>query len=147
MKKPSHAVLPGVGAEQEAQPAPGAHRILIVDDEESIRELFGGLFRPPDYYTLAAPNGMTAVALASEHIFDLAFIDFKMPDMNGVETSKRLREIQPSLKTVLISGYLVEDRANAVEEARAQAFLAKPFSAAAVRSLAERLLGITAHKS
>ena len=119
-----------------------APRIMIVDDEESIRELFLGLFPAPNYLTLAAAHGEEALQLARSNILDLAYIDIMMPGIDGIETSKRLREMQPVLRTVLISGYLIEDRARAVEEAGAQAFLAKPFSVAAVRSLAERLLGL-----
>lgn len=113
---------------------------MIVDDEESIRELFAGLFPPPIFETMSAANGAAALALAEQHPFDIAFVDIMMPGINGIETSARLRKLQPHLKTVLISGYLVEDRARAVEQAGAQAFLAKPFSVAAARSLADRLL-------
>ena len=117
-------------------------RILIVDDEESIRELFVSIFRAPDYNTAAAANGPAALAMAVEQKFDLAFIDYSMPEMNGVEVSRRLRQALPLMKTVTISGFPVGDRAVMVEQAGASAFLAKPFSVEAVRSLAERLLGI-----
>jgi CheY-like chemotaxis protein len=120
----------------------GAKRILVVDDEESIRELFTGLFRPPVYALMAAASGEEAVEMAKTNLFDLAYIDVMMPGCDGVECSRQLRQMQPALKTVLISGYVVEDRARAVERAGAQAFLAKPFTVAAVRSLAERLLGL-----
>lgn len=123
--------------------AAGAKRILIVDDEESIRELFAGLFRAPTYALMAAASGEEAIEMAKTNIFDLAYIDVMMPGCDGAECSRQLRQMQPAMKTVLISGYVVEDRARVVERAGAQAFLAKPFSLAAVRSLGERLLGIT----
>lgn len=120
----------------------GAKRILVVDDEESIRELFTGLFRAPVYALMAAASGEEAIEMAKTNLFDLAYIDVMMPGCDGVECSRQLRQMQPALRTVLISGYVVEDRARAVERAGAQAFLAKPFTVAAVRSLAERLLGL-----
>ncbi|MBM3890875.1 MAG: response regulator [Verrucomicrobia bacterium] len=128
--------------QQGAPVAKRVWRVLIVDDEESIRDLFTSIFRAPDYHTAAAPSGRAALAMAGEQAFDLAFIDYSMPEMNGVETSRRLRQALPLAKTVIISGFPVSDRAAMVEQAGASAFLAKPFSVEAVRSLAERLLGI-----
>ena len=125
--------------------AANAKRILIVDDDEFIRELFVGLFREPVYTVMAAASGEEAIEMAKTNLFDLAYVDVMMPGCDGFECSQRLRQMQPALKTVLVSGYVVEDRARAVERAGAQAFLAKPFSIVAVRSLAERLLGLTSH--
>lgn len=127
--------------------APNAKRILVVDDEESIRELFTRLFRAPNYALRTASSGEEAIELAKTSLFDLACIDVMMPGCDGVETSRQLRQMQPALKTVLISGYVEGDRARAVERAGAQAFLPKPFSVAAVRSLAERLLGVAPSKA
>jgi len=138
MSDQGSAAAPHVGISASA----GAKRILVVDDEESIWELFTGLFRPPVYALMAASSGEEAIEMAKTNLFDLAYIDVMMPGCDGVECSRQLRAMQPALKTVLISGYVVEDRARAVERAGAQAFLAKPFSVAAVRSLAERLLGL-----
>ena len=123
--------------------AANAKRILIVDDDEFIRELFVGLFREPVYTVMAAASGEEAIEMAKTNLFDLAYVDVKMPGCDGYECSQRLRQMQPALKTVLVSGYVVEDRARAVERAGAQAFLAKPFTIVAVRSLAERLLGVS----
>jgi CheY-like chemotaxis protein len=104
MKRQVHAVSPTAPATAEPQPEPDTSRILIVDDEGSIRDLFAGVFRPPVYHTLKAADGPSALALAKTNIFDLAFVDRVMPGMDGIEISKRLREIQPALKIVLISG-------------------------------------------
>lgn len=121
-------------------------RILVVDDEPSILEYLRNIFLQPRYKTAVAPNGIVAQELAAREGFDLAFVDFYFADMNGVvsmngiEISRKLHELQPNLKIVLMSGFLNEERTAMVQEAGACAFLMKPFFIEAVQTLADRLL-------
>jgi len=125
---------------QEAPPAAGI-RILVVDDDTCIFDVFREMFPAPRYMTSCAPNGNVALELAAKQPFDLAFVDFFMVGMNGVEVSKKLRQAQPQTKVVLMSGYLVDERAAMIEQAGARSFLTKPFRMDAAQALVERLCG------
>ena len=115
-------------------------KILIVDDEESILALFLSVLKPPSYLAIEALSGEIALRLAQDHVFDLAFIDIVMPGISGIETSKRLRRMQPNLKIVLMTGYLTENAPEVVNAAGAEAFLQKSFSPLAITALTEKLL-------
>ena len=111
----------------------------MVDDDTCIFDVFKDMFSPPRYAASFAPNGQVAVELATRNPFDIAFVDFYMVGMNGVEVSQKLRQVQPQLKIVLMSGYLVDERAAMIEQAGARSFLTKPFRMDAAQALAERL--------
>jgi len=123
-----------------------AARILVVDDEPNILEYLRNIFQQPLFKTTVAPNGIVAQELAAQEGFDLAFVDFYFADvsgvvgMNGIEISRKLHELQPNLKIVLMSGFLNEERTAMVQEAGACAFLMKPFFIEAAQTLADRLL-------
>jgi two-component system, cell cycle sensor histidine kinase and response regulator CckA len=123
---------------QEVSPAAGI-RVLVVDDDTCIFDVFREMFPAPKYEASFAPNGQVALTLAARQPFDLAFVDFYMVGMNGVEVSQKLHQVQPQIKIVLMSGYLVDERAAMIEQAGARSFLTKPFRMDAAQALAERL--------
>ncbi|GAB4379459.1 MAG: hypothetical protein Kow0042_28880 [Calditrichia bacterium] len=90
----------------------GTENILIVDDEKMIRESVSEILTAFGYRVQVACNGMEAVKIVQENQrhFQLAIVDMSMPKMNGIETIRRLRQLDPDLKLILSSGYLDRDR-------------------------------------
>ncbi len=97
-------------------------KILLVDDEEkflnSIAQRLGLLGFDP----LKAPNGRQALALAKNNRIDLAIVDLKMPDMDGIVTITKLKEIYPDLRSVLLTGHGSEKVKQATEALKADYF-------------------------
>ena len=78
-------------------------RILLVDDDRAIRQILLRLLEDEDYFVLAAPNGVEALALANATKFDLALLDLSMPLKDGWETFKQLSTKNPELPVILIT--------------------------------------------
>jgi two-component system, OmpR family, response regulator len=72
--------------------SPGAPRLLVVDDEPSIRDLLSASLRFAGYDVVTAADGSSALAQAEKHRPDLVVLDVMMPDMDGFEVTRRLRE-------------------------------------------------------
>jgi len=106
---------------------PGPVRVLIVDDEEPVRRFVQRVVALGRYETVVAGDGPEAIALAASHgPFDLLLTDLMMPDMNGDELARQLRETQPSLKVLYLTGFserLFKDKVTLFD---GEAFLDKP---------------------
>ncbi len=115
--------------------APGG-RILIVDDEEGIREVISRLVRREGFEPLAAPDGETALDLIRRESPDVALLDIRMPGLDGMELLRRAKEMDRDLPVIMITSHgLVK---GAVEALRAGAhdYLVKPFeNAEVIRSI------------
>ena len=81
------------------------HIILIVEDEESLLKLFSEFLSQRGYRVDTAPNGASACEKLRGHIYDLVLIDLKLPDMNGIELVKLVKEASPETISVIISGH------------------------------------------
>ncbi len=80
-------------------------RILIVDDEDVVRESLHQWFDSEGYQTRAAASGKEALTTVGEQQFDLALLDIKMPGMDGIELQQKLNEADPDLTVVIMTGY------------------------------------------
>jgi DNA-binding response OmpR family regulator len=98
--------------------------IFIVDDDEMIGFLIGATMESGGYAVRVFTNGAEAAMMAATLRPDLLLVDLHMPQLSGVKTIARLRELQPTLPVVVISG-LSSDEARA-EAPDADAFLEKP---------------------
>ena len=103
-------------------------RILVVDDDESIRKTLAEILRAEGYYVDTAENGGEAIAKADAEFYNLALIDILLPDMEGTELLKKMRDTVPRMRKIIITGY--PSMQNAVEalNLEANAYLSKPFS-------------------
>ncbi len=110
----------------------GQERVLLVEDDPSVRDLLRGFLEELGYTVLAADNGSAGLEIArrNEDKIDLVVTDVVMPRMNGIELARHLRDEQPGLKVILMSGY-TRDR-NPLEDESLLGpdclFLQKPFS-------------------
>lgn len=80
-------------------------KILLVDDEERLLNSMGQRLALMGFEVMKASSGTKAVEIAKKTQIDLAIVDLKMPDMDGLITITRLKEIIPDLETVLLTGY------------------------------------------
>src|SRR5512138_2328906 len=102
--------------------------ILIVDDEESIRTSLAGVLEDEGYRTVFAVDGLEALAAIETEVPDLVLLDIWMPRMDGMETLQRLKEKNPSLTVVMISGHGTIETAVRATQLGAFDFIEKPLS-------------------
>lgn len=102
--------------------------VLVVDDDSSVQQTTQTLLESHHYTTLVANDGVAALAVYAQHQHEirLVVLDVMMPNMDGIELVKRLKQINPQLRIIAISG-LPENRKPALD-AGAAAFLVKPYS-------------------
>jgi len=113
----------------ETEPAPGLETILLIDDERVITEVTGRLLKELGYTVMTANNGEEAIRIYTEkHAdIDLVIIDMIMPGMSGSDTFDRLKAINPSIRTILSSGYSLNGQASRILRKGCKSFLQKPF--------------------
>ncbi len=143
-------LLPLTGQQAEPEPAPaltavvGSGLILLVDDEEVIRDGGSAILKQAGYHVLTAEDGAAALNVFREHRhdIDLVILDMIMPNMNGRDCFYALRAINPALPVILSSGYSRENDLRDMQANGLSGFIQKPFQAAALtRMIAAVLTG------
>jgi len=110
------------------------YRVLVVDDEESIRTLVDRVLRDAGYATTIAPDGATALALAaSVDPFDLLLTDMMMPEMCGDELARHLRLRHPDLRVLYLTGFADRLFATRPVLSSNEAFIEKPVTVTGLR--------------
>jgi response regulator RpfG family c-di-GMP phosphodiesterase len=117
-------------AELEGPAVTNAHRILIVDDQREIRTFCRCVLQADGFQCDEADGGLEALETAKAKPYDLVVLDIDMPDMQGTEVCRRLRENPPSphLKVLMVSGLNNADTMAKMLLAGADDFITKPFS-------------------
>lgn len=103
-------------------------RILVVDDEDRVREGLGWSLGMTGYQVESASSGPAALALLARGGFDLLLLDIAMPGMDGVEVMERARHLQPDLAVIVLTGHARLDSAIAAVKWGASDYLLKPVS-------------------
>jgi two-component system cell cycle sensor histidine kinase/response regulator CckA len=118
----------------------GSETILLVEDEESVRQLVRETLVSRGYQVLEAPNGNEAIAIAAEHKDNLHLVitDVVMPGLSGHELAQKLLMARPNLKVLYLSGYAQD--AFPASEAH-NAFLQKPFTLQSLARKVREVLG------
>jgi DNA-binding response OmpR family regulator len=80
-------------------------KILIVDDEASVRELFSGVFTDENYQVIAAEDGNQALDILKRDDIDVIFLDLKLFGMNGIDLCRQIRETKPVSLIFAITGW------------------------------------------
>ena len=104
----------------------GQGKLLIVDDELSVRDSLGKWFREEGYEVGIASNASEALSRLTEQRFDTALIDIKMPGTDGIELQRRLRAIDPELITIIMTGYASVESAVTALKNGAYDYVTKP---------------------
>ncbi len=101
--------------------------ILVVDDDTEIRKVLSSILSEEGYSVKTVENGKQAIEVSEKKRFDLALIDIKLPDMEGTELLHRLKEKQPHIVMIIITGFpTIENAMGAVNEG-ADGYILKPF--------------------
>ncbi|MGA2118085.1 MAG: sigma-54 dependent transcriptional regulator [Bryobacteraceae bacterium] len=101
-------------------------RILIVDDELVVRDSLGKWFTSEGYSARPTGSGREALEVLAQSEFDIALIDIKMPGMDGMELQARLKEADPNLTVVIMTGYASVDTAVEALKRGAYDYITKP---------------------
>ena len=107
----------------------GTETLLIVEDEEMLRELMKVSLLGKGYKVLAAADGAEAVEIYKQHSseIDLVLCDLGLPKLDGYEVLKRLKEINPSPKFILATGYIEPELKSEILKAGAEEIIQKPY--------------------
>jgi two-component system, NtrC family, response regulator PilR len=116
-------------AAQRAEPAADRRppRILVVDDERSMRELLAIVLRREGYEVLLAENGRAAIELLEREPVDLLISDIKMPDLSGVEVLRAAKKIDQDILGIMITAFASTETAVEAMRLGACDYLSKPF--------------------
>jgi PAS domain S-box-containing protein len=126
-------VVTGVKIEEEKKtdeaPTGNGELILVIDDEETVRDLVRDILEKNGYRTILAADGKEGVALFRTHHQDIALviIDMIMPKLGGLETFELLRETAPEVKTVLSTGYNHSEKVQEILDSGVMDFIKKPY--------------------
>jgi DNA-binding NtrC family response regulator len=101
-------------------------RILVIDDDESIRTTTAAILQSEGYVVDTAGNGKAAIEKSNTDVYRVALIDFRLPDMDGTELLTALRETTPKMVKIMVTGYPTVQNAIECVNKHADAYFIKP---------------------
>ncbi len=104
----------------------GAKKILVVDDQESMREMLSELLQMMGYEARAVEGGQQALQSLQDTETDLVITDLNMPGMDGMELMKRIKMLYPGLPVIIITGYGTFNTERQVLSSGADGYIPKP---------------------
>src|SRR5262252_3314294 len=125
--------MPGSAAPAERPAATESARILVVDDERSMREMLAILLKREGHEVAVAENGQTAIELLNQRPFDLVLSDARMPDVDGLEVLRHARSINPSVIAIMVTAYGSPDLIRGVAQLGVNDYVEKPFNTEVLR--------------
>ena len=117
-------------------------RILVIDDEKEICSLFKDALDGSGVLVSIANDSLQGLELIKEHVFDLVFLDLKMPKMNGAELHRKIKEIKPDLPVTIITGYPDSDLMMEALTYGPLGVMKKPFSGSDVMTAVNSYLSL-----
>jgi len=103
-------------------------RILIIDDEESIRKSLKLALEREGYLADTAENGRDAIRKSKRRLYNLALVDLRLPDMDGIELLTEMRETVPKMVKIIITGYPSLENAIKAVNRGADGYVVKPYT-------------------
>jgi DNA-binding NtrC family response regulator len=101
-------------------------RILIVDDDETIRATMKAILEEEGYTVDLAGNGKEGIQKTNERAYNIALLDIRLPDMEGVQLLKLMKETLPRTRKIMVTGYPSTQNAIEALNKNADAYLIKP---------------------
>jgi excisionase family DNA binding protein len=139
---------PRGGSDRLASPAVPVRntrqRVLVVDDEASIRDLLSKTLALAEYDVDTAPDGTTALDRMRAFSYDLLIADLKMPGMDGLTLIRQAKRIKADLPIIIITGFSTESSAIEAVNLGVAGYLTKPFRVPQVLAAASKALGTPA---
>jgi DNA-binding NtrC family response regulator len=104
-----------------------AARILVIDDDENIRKVLETILEDEGYIVETAETAKKGIEESEKAFYNLALIDVRLPDMEGIELLSKLRNTKPKTRKIIITGYPTLQNAVAAVNKGADAYVMKPF--------------------
>jgi two-component system, NtrC family, response regulator PilR len=123
-------------------PARAHYRILVVDDDTSMREFLDLLLSSENYQVATAETGKRALDLIGRQIFDLVLVDIRLGDITGLEVLKQVKKTRPETVVIMISAYSTTEIAVTAMNEGAYDFVPKPFDNTELRQTIARALAL-----
>ena len=101
-------------------------RILVVDDDENVRNSLATILRAEGYTVDLAANGSEAIQKTESTAYNAALIDIRLPDMEGIELLTRMKDTVPKVRKIMITGYPSMQNAIEAVNRKADAYIVKP---------------------
>jgi DNA-binding NtrC family response regulator len=102
-------------------------RILIVDDDENIRKVLKAILEDEGYYVESVGTAQNGIEKTKRNFYNVALIDIRLPDMEGVELLTKLKDATPRIRKIIITGYPTLQNAVEAVNNGADAYILKPF--------------------
>ena len=118
--------------------------ILVVDDEEFIRDIISECLSSTGHNVMTAGSGESAIGLVKQNHFDIIFLDLSMPKKDGLETLRDISAVDPNSTVVIISGRSEEQLPDEITEGGAYKVIKKPFSVDQIQEAVAGVLGAEA---
>lgn len=121
--------------------------ILIIDDEPDMCWALEKTLAPEGHGLMTVATGREALELIEKMPFKLVLLDAKLPDIDGIDLAKRIKDLASGVKVVMISGYYYEDDRNiqnGFQRGICDGFIAKPFQLGEVRQAVKKVLNTPA---
>jgi two-component system response regulator AtoC len=116
------------------------NKVLIVDDEVFVRELLFEFLTKEDYQVILADCGEKAVELIESEPVEVALIDLKMPGIDGTETLKKIKKVNPHTLSIIMTGYPTLESSIEALRCGAYDYVIKPFKLSELKSSIEKAL-------
>jgi len=116
-------------------------RILIVDDDEDIRKVLTTILEDEGYIVESVGTAKKAIVKTGKKFYNLALIDVRLPDMEGIELLTRMKDTTPKMRKIIITGYPTLQNAVEAVNRGADAYIIKPFDMKkTLRTIEEELM-------
>jgi two-component system response regulator PilR (NtrC family) len=102
-------------------------KILIIDDDENIRKVLQTILEDEGYFVDTADTGKKGIEKSEVNFYNVALIDVRLPDMEGIDLLTKLRETTPKIRKIVVTGYPTLQNAVAAVNKGADAYVMKPF--------------------
>lgn len=103
-------------------------KVLVIDDEEIIRQCSKRTLGPAGYLVHTASSGMEGLSMLNETTYDLILVDMMMPELDGTEVVKHIKRIAPGTKIMVITGYSSAETVEMIKNIGVSCYLEKPYS-------------------
>ncbi|HIE04593.1 MAG TPA: response regulator [Candidatus Latescibacteria bacterium] len=114
--------------------------MLLVEDEDSLREILEEFFKSRGYEVVAVGSGEEALEVISNRKFQIGLLDLKLPGMDGIELARRVREDDPDMLVLIMTGYPSVESVKEAAESGVYDYIVKPFRLDELEKIIEQVM-------
>ncbi|HKN87848.1 MAG TPA: PAS domain S-box protein [Nitrospiraceae bacterium] len=134
----------GMEADASARVRPAPPCVLIVDDDPDIRQALGDMLKAEGYGIHAAATGSEAIAQTRHAFYGAVLLDIGLPDLDGHAVLRSMREVDPTLPVIVLTGYITEQNTIGPLTKGAIAYVTKPYRPAEIKAVVRRAIEMRA---